>query len=88
MNKDLWIVSCYAFVVISSGVIARIKGDYFSRGMAITFITSIFGIIAMIFSPSSKARIHDEQDVHGWPSNAHFAVIGQFLFLVIFLMVV
>ncbi len=87
MNQDLWIESCFVLVVISSVIIARIKRDYFSRGMAIAFITGIFGIIAIIFSPSSKARINDEHDIHGWPSNAHFAVITQFLFVFLFLII-
>jgi hypothetical protein len=87
VDQDLLIVSCFVLLVISGGVLARVKKDFISRGMAITFITGIFGIIAMIFSPTSKARVHDEHDIHGWPANAHFAVFTQFLFAVIFLMV-
>ena len=87
MNQDTSIISCFALIVISGGVLARFKKDFISRGMAITFITGIFGIIAMIFSPTSKAREHDKHDIHGWPANAYFEVISQLFFVVIFLMV-
>ena len=87
MNQDTWIVSYFALIVISGGVLARLKKDFISRGMAITFITGIFGFIAMIFSPTSKSRVHDEHDIHGWPANAHFAVISQLFFSVIFLII-
>ena len=87
MNQNTWIVSCFALVGISGGVLARLKKDYFSRGLTITCITGIFGIIAMICSPASKARVHHEHDIHGWPANAYFAVISQLFFIVIFLIV-
>jgi hypothetical protein len=85
MGLDLWVGICVAFLVISGGIIARVKGDYFSRGMGVSFLTNIFGIIALIFSPPSKARKHDEHDIHGWPSNACLAVFAQ-MFLVLILL--
>jgi hypothetical protein len=54
----------YSFLVISGGVIARIKGDYFSRGMGVSFLTGIFGVFALFFSRRSRARINDEHDIH------------------------
>jgi hypothetical protein len=74
MNLDLWIGIGVALTVISGGIIARIKGDYFSRGMGITLFTSIFGIIALIVSHPSRARTNDEHDMQGWPPNSYIAV--------------
>jgi hypothetical protein len=53
--------------------------------MGISLITNIFGIIALIVSRPSKARIYDEQDIHGWAHTAHLAVLAQ-MFLVLILL--
>jgi hypothetical protein len=86
MNKDLLMVSIFVFCVISGGIIARIKGDYFFRGASIAFFTCVFGVIAIIFSPRSKVRNNDEHDIHGWPDNSYLAVIGQLLLILILLL--
>jgi hypothetical protein len=62
-----------------------VKGDYFSRGMGISFLTCIFGFAVVIFSRRSGARKNYEFDEHEWPHTAYLAVIGQ-LFLVIILL--
>jgi hypothetical protein len=71
--------------VISGGIIARVKGDYFTRGMGIALLTNIFGIAALIVSPPSKARRDDDTDMHGWPPTVYLAVFAE-MFLVIILL--
>jgi hypothetical protein len=85
MGLDTGVGVCVALLVISGGIIARIKGDYFSRGMGISLLKNIFGLIALIVSRPSKARINDEQDIHEWPTTAHLAVFAQ-MFLVLILL--
>ncbi len=75
MDLVEWLGICVAILVISGGIIARVKGDYFSRGMGISLITNIFGLIALIFSQPSKARLNDEYDMQGWPHNSYLAVL-------------
>jgi len=84
MSLDSWVG--VGVLVISGGIIARVKGDYFSRGMGITFLTNIFGIIALIFSRPSKARENDDLDIHGWPPNAYLAAFAQMLLALILLL--
>jgi hypothetical protein len=50
MGLDTWVGVCVVLLVISGGIIARAKGDYFSRGMGIALLTNIFGLIALIVS--------------------------------------
>jgi len=85
MSLDLWISIGVALLVISGGIIARVKGDYFTRGIGIVIFTNIFGIIALIFSRPSRARSNDEHDMHGWPSNSYLAVFAL-MFLVFILL--
>lgn len=85
MSLDLWISIGVALIVISGGIIARVKGDYFSRGMGITLFTNIFGIIALISSRRSNARINDERDMQGWPANSYLAIFA-IMFLVLILL--
>ena len=85
MDMDEWVGGCVVLIAIIGGIIARIKRDYFSRGMGISFLTNIFGVITLILSPPSKARINDEQDIHGWPHTAYLAVFAQ-MFLVFILL--
>jgi hypothetical protein len=85
MGLDTWVGVCVALLVISGGIIARVKGDYFSRGMGIALLTNIFGIIALVVSPPSKARRNDDTDLHGWPPTVYLAVFAQ-MFLVFILL--
>ncbi len=87
MSQDVWIAGCYGFLLLSGGIIARAKGDYFSRGMGIALLTGFFGILALIFSPPSKARANNLHDIHNWPLHAQFAVFGQLLFVLLLLIV-
>jgi hypothetical protein len=86
MNLDLWIVIGYASLVLVGGVIARVKGDYFTRGMGISFLAGIFGLLALTLSRRSKARKGDEQDDHGWPTTSYMAVLLQ-MFLVFIILI-
>lgn len=85
MDLDSWIGVCFGFLAICSGIISRIKGDYFSRGMGISILTPILGIIAHIFSPLSNARKGNEQDTHVWPPTASWAVFAQMILVLILL---
>jgi hypothetical protein len=87
MDIDFWII-CYTILsVLFGGAVARIKGDFISRGMAVAFLTGFFGIIAMLFSPASKARIQNAHDIHNWPAHASFAVFCQLFFGIVLLIV-
>ena len=86
MGLDTWVGVCVALLVISGGIIARVKGDYFSRGMGIALLTNIFGIFALIVSRPSRARLNDEQDMHGWPPTVYLAVFAQMLLVLILLL--
>jgi hypothetical protein len=85
MNQDFWIASYVTLSVIIGGVLARLKGDYVTRGMTVAFLTGIFGIITIIISSSSNARKCNEYDIHQWPAHAQFAVLGQLVFVLILL---
>lgn len=81
---DLWISIAYAVIVVTGGIISRIKGDFFTRGIGISFITGIFGLLALALSPRSRARMGDEYDNHNWPPTSYLAVFLQmFLILII-----
>jgi hypothetical protein len=86
MGLDSWMGICVAVLVISGGIIARVKGDYFSRGVGISFLTNIFGIIALVFSRPSRARENDDHDIHGWPPTAYRAAFAQMLLVLILLL--
>jgi hypothetical protein len=86
MDLNSWIGISYALLVISGGIIARVKGDYFSRGMGITLFTSIIGIIVLIVSRPSRARTDDEHDIQRWPPNSYIAVFTAMSLLFILLL--
>jgi hypothetical protein len=86
MGIDSWMGVSVAILVISGGIIARVKGDYFTRGMSISFMTNIFGIIALVFSRPSRARENDDLDIHGWPPTAYLAVFAEMLLVLILLL--
>jgi hypothetical protein len=82
MEKNwLFLTICYTYlpIVIIGGFIAVKKGDYFTRGAAITAFTWIFGLLSLLLAPPSKARQGDKEDLEGW--HAHGATGGT-LFLV------
>jgi hypothetical protein len=86
MDLNLWIGISYTLLVISGGIIARVKGDYFSRGAGIVIFTNIFGIIALIVSRPSRARTNNEHDMQGWPPNAYIAVFAAISLIFILLL--
>ena len=86
VGQGSWMSVCYVVLMLIGGVLARKKGDYASRGVAVTFITGIFGILLMLFSPRSNVRTGTGPDPTLGPPHAHIAVFGQMLFLFIWLM--
>lgn len=52
--------------IIAGGLVAHAKGDFFSRGIAMCAITGVFGLIALIIAPPSKARAGDKDDYESW----------------------
>ena len=76
---------------VIGGIIAYLKRDYFSRGLFICLFTSIFGLLAIILSPKSKAKKGDKEDYHGWPEYGAYAVIfimfGSLIVLVLSLLI-
>lgn len=68
---------------LAGGIIAYFKRDYFSRGFFICLFTSLAGLVAIILSPSSKAKKGDEFDYYNWPKYGSIAVL---FFLVLFIL--
>jgi hypothetical protein len=83
---EVLVISVWLLIVVLGGLIAHYKRDYVSRGMAICFFTSIFGIFALLFSPPSKARLGGRQDEHNWPPQAWLAVAGTLLVVLVVLL--
>lgn len=79
-----WIVF-YLLISFIGGIIAYIKNDYFTRGFFICFFTGIFGIIAMLFSPKSKAKEGNEGDEHSWPKYGGIALLAAIVSLLFLL---
>jgi len=53
---DYYLITASLFVTALGGAVAYFKRDYITRGMAICFFTSLWGVLAMVLSPSSKAE--------------------------------
>ena len=71
-------------VILSiGGVVAKLKRDYFSRGIAIFIMAGIPGLLAMLLSPKSKARMSDENDEHRWPPYGPLAFVLNIILIVI-----
>ena len=74
-----YLLICYFLVsVVLGGFIAHKKGDFASRGAAISLFSGLFGILFMYFAPPSKAR---EGDKRIWPDKAPEATILNLIFL-------
>jgi hypothetical protein len=78
------LISLYAITVIAGGILAVLKNDYFTRGFFVCLFTGIFGLIAIILSPKSKAKDGDKTDEHSWPEDSSYAI----LFIVFWVMVI
>ncbi|MBU1274052.1 MAG: hypothetical protein KJ720_01625 [Proteobacteria bacterium] len=65
------------------GLMARRKGDYFSRGFCISLMAGIFAPIFFAFSPTSHARQGDEKDQHLWHVWGVFPTITHVLVVMI-----
>jgi hypothetical protein len=72
MEYAIYLALVSAFL---GGIIARLKGDYFSRGFFICLFTNIIGIVALVLSKSSQARSGNENDYHNWPEYGSYAVL-------------
>lgn len=82
-SLNLHLIAATTLIVALGGAVAYFKRDYVTRGMAICFFTSFCGLLALILSPPSKARLGDEKDEHNWPPYSWVAVGGMVLILVI-----
>ncbi len=74
-----WKIVLYLLIAVVGGIWAVYKKDYFTRGFFISFITGIFGVIAIALSPESKAKENNEVDGHYWPQHGSYAVLATFL---------
>ena len=70
---------------VLGGVISYFKNDYFTRGFFICLFTSIPGLLAIIFSPKSKAKQGDMEDYHKWPEYGAYVVIFIILLSILIL---
>ena len=84
MSESVAYVVGASYLVVAcvlGGIMARNKGDYFSRGLCISLMAGIFAPIFFAFSPRSQARQGDEKDQHLWhvwgvfPTITHVLVI-------------
>ena len=69
----------YALIVAAGGIIASLKGDFGSRGMAVCFLTGPFGLYIISRSPSKTESSEDES----WPDKGWLALSGVVLFILI-----
>ena len=68
----------YLFVCcIVGGMVARAKGDFFSRGFSISMMAGAYGPIFFWLAPTSHARQGDETDAHNWHVNGVFPVFAH-----------
>lgn len=80
-SLDYSLITATLLIVILGGTVAYLKGDFITRGMAITFFTSIWGLVAIIISRRSNARSGDIHDSQWWPPYSWLAVGGTLLTL-------
>jgi hypothetical protein len=85
-SLDYYVIAATFLIVALGGAVAYFKRDYVTRGMGICFFTSLWGLLALILSPASKARSGDEHDEHNWPPCSWLAVAGILLTLFIVLL--
>ncbi len=74
-----FVLLCIIFGVIPilvGGWIAYRKNDFISRGVVISLFSSWYGPIFMYFSPPSRAREGDEEDMASWPTTGPFACLS------------
>jgi len=83
ITKTILLLVLYIPIIIVGGIVAKRKGDFFSRGAAICAITWFFGLIFMIKAPESKARAGDKEDLNTW--HMHGAKGGAFFLICIVL---
>lgn len=85
MTQSVAYIAGASYLVVScvlGGMLARSKGDYFSRGICISLMAGIFAPIFFAFSPRSHAREGNEVDQHLWhvwgvfPTITHVVAIG------------
>jgi hypothetical protein len=69
VTKAILFFALYVPTIILGGIVAKRKGDFFSRGAAICAITWFFGLIFMIKAPESKAQTGDKEDLDTWHSH-------------------
>jgi hypothetical protein len=86
-SLDYWLIAATFLIVALGGALAYFKRDYITRGMSICFFTSLWGLLAIVLSPTSRARSGDENDEHNWPPYSWLAVAGTILTLIIVLLV-
>jgi len=56
----------YGIIVFTGGFAALVKGDFFARGMAVTFLTGPFGLVVLLTAPSRrKQKVSGEWRISG-----------------------
>lgn len=65
------------------GMAARLKGDFFSRGLCISLMGGIFAPIFFAFSPRSHAREGDEKDLDLWHVHGVFPTITHVVVIIL-----
>jgi len=86
----------YFLIIIAGGITAKMKGDFASRGYAISFLTGPFGLLVLLLAPAKRkpGRADDwrefpteerggeeTQEPRDWPENGWIALVGVVSFI-------
>ncbi len=72
------LIICYFLVSMAvGGFVANAKGDFATRGAAVSVFTGLFGPLFMVMGPKSKAK---DGDKTFWPDRAPEATLLNIAF--------
>ena len=79
---SMYITIAYTLVaMVVGGIVAAVKKDYPSRGVAVSMFAGLFGPLFMALDRPSKAR---EGESRVWPARGPEAVILNVVFVAVF----
>ena len=73
-------------VALLGGIVAHMKGDYFSRGFSMIAFTWILGLIFLLKAPPSKAKEGDQNDYNTWHSHTAPGGLWMFAFIISYML--
>jgi hypothetical protein len=72
---NLILVSSFVLSAILGAYLAHRKGDFITRGFFFALLTSVWGVIILLFAPPSEARSNKRGDAHYWPKDSWIALV-------------